>query len=213
MQPQDTGFVSLIRERVLPSENRSMFWFRSDPPNVGDWIGPYLFHAITGQYPIFTKPKRWYVTSCFLTVGSVMHNIRRDGNAVVWGSGVLSAHDKFCRPKQVPAVRGPLSRERFFDQGYDCPEVYGDPAILMPRYYEAKPTSEKRGYGVIPHLVDCEIIHQDRPTDVQFIDVRQPVEQFIDAIASCDVTFSSSLHGLIVSHAYGVPSVLSLIHI
>jgi len=33
-----------------------------------------------------------------------------------------------------------------------------------------------------------------------------PIEKVIDDIYACDVTISSSLHWIIVSHAYGIPS-------
>ena len=42
---------------------------------------------------------------------------------------------------------------------------------------------------------------------LQLIDIQDPIETVIDRIASCDCIASSSLHGLIVSHAYGVPAV------
>jgi hypothetical protein len=39
------------------------------------------------------------------------------------------------------------------------------------------------------------------------IDLCQTVEKVVADITSCDCIFSSSLHGLIVAHAYGIPAV------
>jgi hypothetical protein len=41
---------------------------------------------------------------------------------------------------------------------------------------------------------------------MRLVNVQQPVEAVIDAIASCEFVVSSSLHGLIVAHAYRRPA-------
>jgi hypothetical protein len=62
--------------------------------------------------------------------------------------------------------------------------------------------------GVVPHFLDyeeaCEIFSNRR--DVIVVDVRQEVEGFVELLLSCQSLISSSLHGLILGHAYGVPS-------
>jgi pyruvyltransferase len=40
--------------------------------------------------------------------------------------------------------------------------------------------------------------------DVKIIDVTQPIQIVIKEILECEMTMSSSLHGIIVSHAYNV---------
>lgn len=111
-----------------------------------------------------------------------------------------------CRPKQVLAVRGPLTSRRLNELGYDCPTVYGDPAILLPLFYESKPLYRThKPIGIIPHFVDKDI--WTKQEDMLVIDPTQPLEKVVDEISSCRITFSSSLHGIIVSHAYGIPCV------
>ena len=50
---------------------------------------------------------------------------------------------------------------------------------------------------ILKHYADSEIL---------IINLLDPIEKIITEISSCEITFSSSLHGVIVSHAYQVPS-------
>jgi len=184
---------------------RLLFWSWYEPRNFGDWIAPYLFEAITGTLPIFCPREEISRFGCAMAVGSILRHLISEDCVVVWGSGIISGSDVFKRPKEIRAVRGPLTRRRMTELGYECPEIYGDPAILLPRFFSPERKVDKHSIGFIPHFVDRHLF--SRRTDVLIIDPTRPVERVIDDIVSCDFTFSSSLHGLIVSHAYGVPSV------
>ncbi len=128
-------------------------------------------------------------------------------HAMVYGSGIRS-HDQEVHRSLIRAVRGPLTRQRYLDSGFPCPPIYGDPGLLMPKYYFPK---KKKQYsvGVIPHFTEYKQIakqYKDEK-DVVVIDMGcGDLEKVIDQILECKVTLSSSLHGLILSHAYGVPT-------
>ena len=92
--------------------------------------------------------------------------------------------------------------------GIDCPEVYGDPALLCPLLYQPDMTKTHR-LGIIPHYVDkgnslVERFLQD--PEVRLIDIQGGIYNVIDEINQCELIASSSLHGMIVADAYGVPS-------
>lgn len=191
------------------SNNRNMSWYflPEDGFNFGDWIGPYLFEEMTGKTPLLWQPRFPSRATVYFTVGSILHTIRRPDVAIVWGSGAISPDRDFPRPRDVLAVRGPLTREVMMRQGYRCPQVYGDPAILMPRFYD--PAIDFRYcIGIVPHFSHLEETKRrfSGRKEIKVVDVRQPVKNVIDDILSCEHVLSSSLHGLIISHSYGRPA-------
>ena len=141
-----------------------------------------------------------------MAIGSIMKMVT--DKSVVWGTGIISKKDRFAGAT-FTAVRGPKSRERVLELGYACPEVYGDPGILVPRYFSPE-VSKTHSLGIIPHYVDYHTVvdmYKDDP-DVQVINLlTNDLEKTTREILSCKRTISSSLHGLIISHAYGIPSV------
>jgi pyruvyltransferase len=133
-------------------------------------------------------------------------------NSVIWGAGLIKEQQIKVSPAKVLAVRGPLTRRVLLDNGINCPEVYGDPVLLLPRYY--KPIVEKRyRFGIIPHVSDLNnsIISKLRNrNDITIIDLANyhgKWKSVIDQICQCEYIFSSSLHGLIACEAYRIPAV------
>lgn len=173
-----------------------MWWPISN--NFGDLIGPYIAQKITGRRVMYTELSADYPHYIF--GGSVLNHA--NPHAVVWGAGLGSITDGVNQACTIKAVRGPLTRARVLSIGRDCPAVYGDLGMLMPRFYEPK-LKTKRKYGIVPHYVD-QYRAFDRYRD--FIDVFQPIEAVIDEICSCERIYSSSLHGIIIAHAYGIPA-------
>lgn len=182
----------------------NLFWYNRTL-NFGDWIGPYLFEKINGSSPIYKEPKNEDIESVTLSVGSIINLTKR--NAIIWGSGIMDKQTFFLKPHKTLAVRGPLTRKRFLEMGYDCPEVYGDPALLMPRYFnpEVEKTHE---VGIIPHNIDLERITNlyKNVEGVKVISVLDSVENVISHMLSCKHIVSSSLHGVILGNVYKIPT-------
>lgn len=191
------------------TDRTNLFWYydKRRGLNFGDWIGPYLYFKKTGRTARRIQPEKFPHACAFFTVGSILHRIRRANVAIVWGSGAISADVTFAPPKTVAAVRGPLTRHLFASRGYPCPDLFGDPAILLPDYYPARAAGQTCEIGIIPHYADLERARRlfAGRDEIAIIDVRRPVEAVVDDIVRCRHTLSSSLHGLIVSHSYGIP--------
>ncbi|WP_347331861.1 polysaccharide pyruvyl transferase family protein [Marinimicrobium locisalis] len=111
----------------------------------------------------------------------------------------------------VRAVRGPLTKRRLELNGVPCPSVFGDPAWLLPRLYRPETSLAPARIGLVLHFSDRARVQgrYTMPEGVLCIDIQDPVERVIDQICCCDLIVSSSLHGIIVAHAYGKPAVWS----
>jgi pyruvyltransferase len=187
------------------TNNIKFYWFNSEP-NFGDYLGPYIYNKLTGGKQTtlidYTKETSTY----YLTVGSIMWAAKK--NSIIWGTGIIRKDNTFDKPLKVLLVRGPLTRKRFLELGYECPEIYGDPALLLPKLYTPPPT-KSYNLGIIPHIYDYNSIKNKYNTSF-VIDLNIPIsvqniENIINKITSCSYTISSSLHGIIVSHAYQIP--------
>lgn len=184
-----------------------LFWAKNRGlSNFGDELNPYLVQKITDKkIKRITKIPRFSFTKTNLVIGSVIQISNR--NCKVWGAGIIQK-DANILGGQFYAVRGPITRNRILELGFKCPEVYGDPALLLPLYFKTENSFPKYEIGVIPHIIDYHLI-KDLIDDakVKVIDLTEPVEIILENIISCKKIISSSLHGIIVPQAYGIPSV------
>ena len=88
--------------------------------------------------------------------------------------------------------------------------MIGDPALLAS---EIAPAERNRyGIGVVPHWTDTELWPKEKAkyeswgwTDAVLIDVSEDPIAVCSMIGSCTRIVTSSLHGLIVSDAFGIP--------
>lgn len=194
--------------QLLPSENPFFdrqtiaINFFETTQNWGDTINLYLLEKISGKKPVVAPPTQQHV----LAVGSILRIANH--NSIVWGSGFISKKGNIkYKPLKVCAVRGPLTRKLLLRKGIEAPEIYGDPALLMPRFYH--PNVEKKySLGVIPHYRDIEhpVVKKLEQQGARILDIKKNAEDFIDDLLECEHTISSSLHGLIASDSYGIPN-------
>lgn len=184
--------------------NLPLFWFKGQH-NFGDEINVFLVERISNKKVKHIIPK-YFLNQHFLCIGSILEKISKD--SIVWGSGFIDENSSVKKPKKIYAVRGPKTRDKFLSNNIECPEIYGDPALLLPRYFT--PSFQKKyNIGVIPHYKDKSLVRNlEVFNDVKIIDIQQiDYLNFIEELSQCEVIISSSLHGLIVSDAYGIDNV------
>lgn len=208
----------LIRElsgRCIPINSYAWMNYDGsiDHSNWGDDINWYFLNEIVDGklIPYFHSIlTRWFHRPNYVVIGSTIDLIA-DSDSIIWGAGIIDSRtSELPRFREVRAVRGPLTRNKLIELGYECPEVYGDPALLVPMFY--RPDIPKHyGLGIIPHFHDLEMVREKYSgyPDVKVIDIRHYSHwhDFVDEILSCKGIASSSLHGLIMAQAYNIPNV------
>ncbi|MFC1887840.1 polysaccharide pyruvyl transferase family protein [Candidatus Cloacimonadota bacterium] len=215
----------------------NIYWFRKHKTvsNFGDELTPYIINKLTcdrikyfkfagSRYKIFRK----YITGLIkgkyslvefkdmlyclrakeyiIAIGSILGKCS-SSRCIVWGSGIIKRKEKI-RKSNFLAVRGKYSVNRINECGFKSPVVIGDPALLLPLIYTPE-NKKKYKLGIIPHINHLNYLrnHIDSK-EIHIINLNENnLEKVIDDINSCEVTISSSLHGLIVSHAYNIKSI------
>lgn len=138
-------------------------------------------------------------------------------NATVWGAGgamrelrnstakVLNTYP--FRRLDVRAVRGPMTRELLLKYGQKCPEVYGDPAILMPLIYQPETKKKINEFLIIPQFMGEKEIREKYPVYPMESMNTNDYKRVVDAIVHSKKVITSSLHGIVLAETYGVPAV------
>lgn len=166
--------------------------------NVGDTLsGLILKHFLPKEDWIEVNGD---IANKVVSCGSVMSKVL-DGDTV-WGTGIIRKDFQFNKDATFLAVRGKLTRQSLLDSGVRyVPEVYGDPALLLPLIYKKKRPKKLYDIGYVPHYTEKDLFKGKK-----FIDVELPVEKFIDEVLKYKKIVSSSLHGIIIAEAYGIPA-------
>lgn len=171
--------------------------------NFGDELGPILVRAIRGAVASGAESsvERPSDDRRLISIGSVLHFARRGD--IVWGAGINGkVKQRLTYPLDVRAVRGPYTRAVLLGHGIETPEVYGDPALLLPRFFPEAADGETHGdEAVVPNLNDRARFDGDGVVDP----LGAPLA-IVRHIAGASFVIASSLHALIIADAFGVPS-------
>lgn len=169
-----------------------------DIKNAGDMIGLYLYRAITGQDGEWSNN---FSAKHFIICGSILQEC--SNRSIVLGAGFGAIDQKLTTKPKLLIVRGKLTENKLLEQGFAKTWELGDPGLMLPFVY-APTTNKTHKLGIVPHYADRHLITNN--SMYKLIDICQPVEHVINAIVECEAILTSSLHGLIIAHAYKVPA-------
>jgi hypothetical protein len=167
--------------------------------NFGDLLAPLLLER-------FSDLKNIELTSVgqadIVSVGSVLEHIPAGWTGYIVGSGLLREASKLKfdpYEAKILALRGPLTAK-----GIRGDFALGDPGLLAAELIE--PQEKKWEHGILPHWEDDKLVDKFlafipnakviKPSD-------EPLTVLKD-IASCKRIVTSSLHGVILSDAFGI---------
>ena len=175
--------------------------------NWGDCIAPFITKFISKDEKInYVNYNDYTSNTIFVICGSIIE-LLINPNIIIWGAGCMYEHSSISIKPIVTAVRGPLTRNNLLKYNIDCPEIYGDLALLFPKFYNPD-VDKKYKLGIIPHYIDKNVswITNIHDQDVLIIYICSGITEFIDQLKQCDKIISSSLHGIIAADAYDIPS-------
>lgn len=205
-----------------------VYW---NKPNFGDQLGPYIISKLSGckiQYkrgPVSLKYNLKEIIKCIfslkfatikemlffwqkniLSVGSIINLGNK--KSLIWGSGFMNVNQK-CNGGFFYAVRGEYTNKKLISDGFKGCTTFGDPALLLPLIYHPIKLNKKCiTIGIIPHFSEFDYFKEKYSNDFCVIDLNTyNIEKIIDQIFNCDYVLSTSLHGIIVSHAYNIPCI------
>lgn len=210
---QHTNAVLNYQSTISPRSIASYWWDMKK--NFGDLISPWILEELTAR-PVHNTIGRLDAPDALMTVGSLITEMQRPG-MTIWGTGLIAPLSaatikrlKSRKPKAILAVRGKHTRTQLMKKiGWNVPEIYGDPALLMPYLFqpERRRPADRPGLSVIPHYAHKGILTREyiEQFDGYAIEVQRPAEHVVTEIALSDVVISTSLHGLILAQAYEIP--------
>lgn len=177
------------------------YWGDEDGPNFGD----ILNKNILDHYGVKYVHSRDHSVSNLFMIGSVARLARK--GSIVIGSGSIRNDDLRYEGVDFRAVRGPLTRQNVIQRGGSCPQIYGDPALLLPRLVPAQEKRYKIGMTVHYQHRREDVINTIKSAGFHYIDIlnHDPIA-VAKEISSCERIISTSLHGIIAAHAYGIPA-------
>lgn len=192
---------------ISDADRVPMFWWEEPyPGNLGDIVNPYIIEKLTGVPPKFA-PRG----DGLLAIGSIIKFAKSGTN--VWGSGSPHEEDVLAPDANYHAVRGPFTRSLVRRNGGSCPEIYGDPAWFLPIIY-SPPVKKTHKTGLILHYTH-ETAALNVSDEIKRIGIRRlgydQIENFLSELISCERIISTSLHGVIIAQAYGIPACLATV--
>lgn len=203
-------FSSLTISSPLRGEGLPLLWWGEDPEiNFGDYLSLVIVEKILDKkIDYLVKPPK-FPQRKLIALGSLLFYAREQD--VIWGSGV---HGKISNPKEykfknldVRAVRGPITHDFLVNNfGIDCPEVYGDPALLFPLLF---PEFKKKEHPKYPFIVIPQYNERKLYQNLNLPYIVLPTEPWdvvLDKILDSEFVISASLHGLVLADAFGIPN-------
>lgn len=197
--------------------------------NFGDLLSPFIISKLSGKDIIFKEFYKGFKLSFIDFLHAIHHwdfnylnnkilpwqnnliavgSILNAGNSrsKIWGAGFLDSKDQF-RGGKIYALRGPYSNKIIKEMGYKGCNIFGDPALLLPIILPLK-NSHNKFLGIIPHWRDYDKMINNSLIKYDIINLKTTdIIEKIKEITSYSYILSTSLHGIIVAHAYGIPAI------
>lgn len=186
-----------------------LYWW-NDRVNFGDVLSPVIVKFLTGreiEWAALDSANLYAIGSVYGWVRQDTKNYRRQIH--IWGSGIKKPAEAvgYADCLHHHLVRGPLTAVAAENDA--LPQ--GDPGLLAPEACGVVRAGDAKGFGIIPHVSQWSreeyIAELSALPGCRLIDYRNDdCEAVLQEMAACERIYSTSLHGLIVADALGIPN-------
>jgi len=177
----------------------NVYYLTDKNRNLGDHLNKPVLEWLGFKVNYVGRPEK----GKFIGIGSICSSIQPGD--VVWGAGSIRNQPLIKPFATYLAVRGRLTRRLLINGRAKVPKVYGDPALLLPLMYNPD-VEQIHDVGYIPHYIQKHkfnlLFKNKHQIDIQTLDWKK----FVREIKQCKKIISSSLHGIVIAEAYGIPA-------
>ena len=181
--------------------------------NFGDEISKFVVEKLINKnkYDLVFNQKN--INKNIIAVGSFLHSAKN--NYYIYGTG-LRTNPPIEGPQSythlnISACRGPKTYDFLKNtKKQKCPDVFGDPALLLKELYTPKKIEHLTNkIGIVPHKSNYKHYKNlNLLSNYHIINPRDLWSNVVNQIYSCKTIISSSLHGLIISDTYSKPNIM-----
>lgn len=171
--------------------------------NWGDGLNPYLLRRFAGLESEWASISHADVVA----LGSVLEHVPPLWDGHILGTGKLFGDSRlhlYTNTATIWALRGPLSAS-----GIPGNYAIGDPGLLADELVTDEVDTRLYDIGVLPHWTDHDLVKRpewyNEAWTTRIIVPDQSPLQVVREISRCRKLVTSSLHGLIVADACGIP--------
>lgn len=177
-------------------------YYWKNKPNFGDLLAPLLIRRFCHLDSEWADP----LNAELVMVGSVIEHLPMNWKGVIAGAGILHEKTIYKTTYPILAVRGPLTYDRIINSvRFGKHVVFADPGLLADELvgYQDK----KYDLGLVPHWTDKTLENNPifKKYNPKIINVADDPLEVIRQIGQCKKIVSSSLHGIILADAFGIP--------
>lgn len=176
---------------------KTVYWCRcAAGKNFGDALGMAIAQRYAGTHLEWAPA----ASADAVLIGSILEHLPERYTGTVAGIGAARASTRRdLTNARVIALRGPLTRKQV--ELFGPEPVQADPGLLADDFLTGTPTKTHET-GAIAHYADKTF---NPEPGALIIDVTAPIETVVAQAASCGRIQTSSLHGIILADALGLP--------
>lgn len=202
------GYAESLDEKQQEARDLPLYYWQAGSfTNFGDYLSLKLVERMLQKK--VTVVNHTFAGKKLFAIGSIIS--KASTGDVIWGAGIKGLHlqkkDYKFTALDVRAVRGPLTRAFLLENfGIKSPQIYGDPALLIPYFFPEfkRQKTPKYPYIIIPHYSEEKMFPKDKYPHAVY--PSEPWNVVIQKILDSKFVISSSLHGIILAEAFKIPA-------